>query len=156
MKKTLHLVGALLIVAALSLTAGCKNTPAQPVETATDSVVEELNISTIGIIDFDSIAEDVQNCFKGGEGDVAFRIFKDDMNKVMRVRMTPHSSVGQHSHTTDSEIIMVLKGSGKIVFDGRELPIHEGQVHYCPKGHGHTIINDTDQELHLCCIVPQQ
>ena len=87
---------------------------------------------------------------------VAFRIFKDDLNKVMRVRMTPHSSVGQHSHETDSEIILVLKGNGKVIFDGQELPIHEGQVHYCPKGHSHTIINDTEEELHLCCVVPQQ
>lgn len=140
----------------LGLTISCKNTPSEPTTDTTDSVVVEKNISTIGIIDFETMEEDLQTGFKGGEGDVAFRIFKDDLNKVMRVRMTPHSSVGQHSHETDSEIIIVLKGSGKIVFDGQELPIHEGQVHYCPKGHGHTIINDTDDELHLCCVVPQQ
>lgn len=155
MKKTLHFLSALLVVAALSLATSCKNAPVETPETTTDSVAE-LNISTIGIINFDSIAEDMQTNFKGGEGNVAFRIFKDDLNKVMRVRMTPHSSVGQHSHETDSEIIMVLKGSGKIVFDGQEMPITAGQVHYCPKGHGHTIINDTDDELHLCCVVPQQ
>lgn len=155
MKKTLHLLSTLMLVATLGLTTSCENSPSETIENATDSVIEQ-NISTIGIIDFDSIAEDMQNCFKGGEGDVAFRIFKDDLNKVMRVRMTPHSSVGLHRHETDSEIIMVLKGNGKIVFDGQELPIHEGQVHYCPKGHGHTIINDTDEELHLCCVVPQQ
>lgn len=140
----------------LGLTISCKNTPSEPTTDTTDSVVVEKNISTIGIIDFETMEEDLQTGFKGGEGDVAFRIFKDDLNKVMRVRMTPHSSVGQHSHETDSEIIIVLKGSGKIVFDGQELPIHEGQVHYCPKDHGHTIINDTDDELHLCCVVPQQ
>lgn len=155
MKKTFNLISALLIVATLGLATSCKNTPAETPQATTDSVTE-LNISTIGIINFDSIAEDMQTNFKGGEGNVAFRIFKDDLNKVMRVRMTPHSSVGQHSHETDSEIIMVLQGSGKIVFDGQELPIREGQVHYCPKGHGHTIINDTDEELHLCCVVPQQ
>lgn len=155
MKHINKLFSTLLIMAAFGLATSCKNAPAETPEATTDSVAE-LNISTIGIIDFDSIAEDMQTNFKGGEGNVAFRIFKDDLNKVMRVRMTPHSSVGQHSHETDSEIIMVLQGSGKIVFDGQELPIHEGQVHYCPKGHGHTIINDTDEELHLCCVVPQQ
>lgn len=155
MKKIFNLISALLIVATLGLATSCQNAPAETPQSTTDSVAE-LNISTIGIIDFEAMTEDVQNCFKGGEGDVAFRIFKDDLNKVMRVRMTPHSSVGQHSHETDSEIIMVLKGSGTIVFDGQELPIRQGQVHYCPKGHGHTIINDTDQELHLCCVVPQQ
>lgn len=155
MKHINKLFSTLLIMAAFGLATSCKNAPAETPEATTDSVAE-LNISTIGIIDFDSIDEDMQTNFKGGEGNVAFRIFKDDLNKVMRVRMTPHSSVGQHSHETDSEIIMVLQGSGKIVFDGQELPIHEGQVHYCPKGHGHTIINDTDEELHLCCVVPQQ
>lgn len=156
MKKTLHIMGALLIAATMGLATSCHHLPAEPAEITTDTVEQELNISTIGIINFDSIEENMQTAFKGGEGDVAFRIFKDDLNKVMRVRMTPHSSVGQHSHESDSEIIMVLKGSGKIVFDGQEMPIREGQVHYCPKGHGHTIINDTDEELHLCCVVPQQ
>lgn len=153
MKRSFHLLGALLIAAAM--TTGCSSNPTDTAEPAADTAAQ-LNISTIGIVDFDSMEEDVQNGFKGGEGDVAFRIFKDDLNKVMRVRMTPHSSVGQHSHEGDSEIIMVLKGSGKIVFDGEELAIREGQVHYCPKGHGHTIVNDTDEELHLCCVVPQQ
>lgn len=155
MKHTYRFFSALLLSAALGLAISCK-----PAQTGTPDVapdtMPELNISTIGIVDFDTMTEDIQTEFKGGKGDVAFRIFKDDLNKVMRVRMTPHSSVGQHSHVTDSEIIVVLQGSGKIVFDGQELPIREGQVHYCPKGHGHTIINDTDQELHLCCVVPQQ
>lgn len=154
MKKNIHLLAALLVAAVM--TTGCNNGTAEPAGEPAQSAEQQMTISTIGIVDFDSIEEDVQNAFKGGEGDVAFRIFKDDLNKVMRVRMTPHSSVGQHSHETDSEIIMVLKGNGKIVFDGEEMPIHEGQVHYCPKGHGHTIVNDTDEELHLCCVVPQQ
>lgn len=156
MKHTYRLFGTLLMAATMMLAMSCRNQNPEPAATTDTVVTEELNISTIGIIDFDSIAEDLQTNFKGGEGDVAFRIFKDDLNKIMRVRMTPHSSVGLHSHETDSEIIMVLKGSGKIVFDGQELPIREGLVHYCPKGHSHTIINDTDQELHLCCVVPQQ
>lgn len=154
MKKNIHLLAALLVAAVM--TTGCNNGTAEPAGEPAQSAEQQMTISTIGIIDFNSMEEDVQNAFKGGEGDVAFRIFKDDLNKVMRVRMTPHSSVGQHSHETDSEIIMVLKGNGKIVFDGEEMPIHEGQVHYCPKGHGHTIVNDTDEELHLCCVVPQQ
>ncbi|MCQ2298606.1 MAG: cupin domain-containing protein [Bacteroidales bacterium] len=154
MKKNIHLLAALLVAAVM--TTGCNNGTAEPAGEPAQSAEQQMTISTIGIVDFDSMEEDVQNAFKGGEGDVAFRIFKDDLNKVMRVRMTPHSSVGQHSHETDSEIIMVLKGNGKIVFDGEEMPIHEGQVHYCPKGHGHTIVNDTDEELHLCCVVPQQ
>lgn len=154
MKKNIHLLAALLVAAVM--TTGCNNGTAEPAGEPAQSAEQQMTISTIGIVDFDSMEEDVQNAFKGGEGDVAFRIFKDDLNKVMRVRMTPHSSVGQHFHETDSEIIMVLKGNGTIVFDGEEMPIHEGQVHYCPKGHGHTIVNDTDEELHLCCVVPQQ
>jgi len=154
MKKSMKLLGAMLVMAALF--SGCCNNATESTDSVADTLQQQVNVSTIGIINFDSIEENVQNGFKGGEGDVAFRIFKDDLNKVMRVRMTPHSSVGQHSHETDSEIIMVLKGTGKIVFDGNEMPISEGVVHYCPKGHGHTIINDSDDELYLCCVVPQQ
>ncbi len=154
MKNTYKLLCALLVAATMTLTVGCRTQNQESTDVL--DTVSQLNIATIGVINFDSIAEDVQTGFKGGEGEVAFRIFKDDLNKVMRVRMTPHSSVGQHSHEIDSEIIMVLKGNGKVLFDGQELPIHEGQVHYCPKGHSHTIINDTEEELHLCCVVPQQ
>lgn len=156
MKNTCKLFATLLIAATMILTVGCRTQNQESAEVLDTMNAAQLNIATIGVINFDSIAEDVQTGFKGGEGDVAFRIFKDDLNKVMRVRMTPLSSVGQHSHETDSEIILVLKGNGKVIFDGQELPIHEGQVHYCPKGHAHTIINDTDEELHLCCVVPQQ
>lgn len=156
MKHTHRILGTLLMATTLLLAFSCKSkTPECPIITDT-FLCEEQNVSTVGIIDFETMEEDLQTGFKGGEGDVAFRIFKDDLNKVMRVRMTPHSSVGQHSHTSDSEIIMVLKGTAKIIFDGQELLLHEGQIHYCPKGHGHTIINPTDEEVHLCCVVPQQ
>jgi len=34
--------------------------------------------------------------------------------------------------------------------------VKEGEVHYCPKGHTHSLVNDSDAELWFSAVVPQQ
>ena len=86
----------------------------------------------------------------------AVRSFNDDLTKVMKVKLAPGSTVGMHTHTDDSETIMVLEGSGMVIFDGKQMTLDEGNIHYCPKGHSHSIINDSKEDLVLCCVVTQQ
>lgn len=40
--------------------------------------------------------------------------------------------------------------------DGAELRIEAGQAHYCPEGHEHSLINDTESDLVFFAVVPQQ
>lgn len=159
MKRQIILIGSLLLlVTAINAIACCRN-DSQPAETADSTQLldeAQLNICTVGVIDFDTIPEKIQEGMRGGKGLAYVRSFNDDLNKVMRVKLAPGSTVGLHSHDDSSEIIMVLEGCGIAIFDGKTLTLDEGNIHYCPKGHSHTIINDSKEDLVLCCVVAQQ
>ena len=108
------------------------------------------------IIDFNKMEEQSLPNFKGGEKSLEARMTFDGSNRIMRGCLQPGASIGLHTHETSSEIIYVLKGTAKVVFDGETLSISEGQCHYCPKGHSHTFINDSNNEVHFLAVVPEQ
>ena len=107
-------------------------------------------------LDFDRMPSLVQPRFKGGQGEAETRIFQDDMGKILRLTLQPGSSIGLHTHEDSCEIIYCFSGSAKVIYDGEETRISAGQAHYCPKGHSHTVINDTDGEMEFLAIGPQQ
>ena len=72
----------------------------------------------------------------------------------MRGRLTPGSTIGLHTHETDSEMIFILSGAGKVLCDGEYEPLSAGSVHYCPKGHAHSLINDGDEDLEILAMIP--
>lgn len=108
------------------------------------------------IIDFDSMEEKVLPNFKGGEKEMATKMFFDGMNRIMRARLVPGASIGMHTHDAGSEIIFITEGRGCVIYDGERIALKAGDVHYCPKGHTHSLINDSDAELRFSAVVPQQ
>lgn len=108
------------------------------------------------IIDFSAIAEEQLPHFKGGELYTAARMHFDGANRIMQGRLVPGASIGLHTHDTSSEIIFITSGHGHVLYDGRRLEVHEGLCHYCPKGHTHSLINDSDGELCFLAVVAQQ
>lgn len=108
------------------------------------------------IIDFDKIEEQISPKFKGGEGNYISRSYTDDSCKIMRGKLEKGCSIGLHTHETNCEIIYVISGSGKVIYDGIAKSIQESQCHYCPKGHSHTLINENDEPLIFMGIVVNQ
>lgn len=108
------------------------------------------------IIDFNKIEEAVIPNFKGGEKEVAARMFFDGAVRILKAKLAPGSSIGLHTHEDSSEVIIIRSGEGKVLYDGEELRVKEGDIHYCPKGHSHTLINDSNAMLEITGIVPQQ
>ena len=108
------------------------------------------------ILDFNQIPENVTPHFKGGEKEMAIRAYADEKNRIMLNRLIPGASVGVHTHDGSSEIIYILEGSAAVLYDGEKLRIEAGQVHYCPDGHAHSLINDTERDLVFFAVVPQQ
>lgn len=108
------------------------------------------------LIDFSKAEETVMTAFKGGEKELRASMYVDERNRIMRGRLVPGASIGLHTHDTSSEVIFFLEGSGKTVLDGKEERVRAGMCHYCPKGHSHTLINDTDEDLVFYAVVPQQ
>lgn len=107
------------------------------------------------IIDFKKIEENSIINFKGGKGELDTRNFVDSMNKIMLSKLKPGASSGFHIHETNCEIVYILQGEGFFKYDNTIEKIKAGQVHYCPKGHGHSMINDGKEDLVYFAIVPE-
>ena len=107
-------------------------------------------------IDCDAMAETIIPRMRGGEKEVAARMYTDELGKIMRGRLIPGASIGLHTHETSSEIVYILSGTGKALYDDGVDLLAPGDCHYCPKGHSHSLINDGDQPLEFFAVVPNQ
>ena len=108
------------------------------------------------ILDLMEIPEKAMPNFKGGEGIAWVRMFNDDLNRILMLRIQPGCSIGLHTHETNSEIMHVLSGTARVVMDGQIEYVHAGQTHYCPKGHTHMTEPYGMKELVLLAVVPEQ
>ena len=77
-------------------------------------------------ISFDAIAESAIENFKGGEGTFHVHMFQDMNNKIMKGRLVPGSSIGTHTHETNSEIIYVLSGVGTMEYEDTKEKLYPG------------------------------
>jgi len=107
------------------------------------------------IIDFNKIEEKAIPNFKGGEKEFHAKMNVDEKNKIISGKLLPGASIGLHTHETNSEIIFFKSGTGKVIYDGVEERVSAGICHYCPQGHSHTLINDSDAELTFCAVIPE-
>lgn len=108
------------------------------------------------LINFAAIEEQMIPHMRGGEKEVALRTYTDGQCKIMKGRLVPGASIGLHTHETNSETIYVLEGQGKVLYDGEYESLSAGSCHYCPKGHAHSLINDSAAELVFFAVVPEQ
>ena len=84
------------------------------------------------------------------------RMYTDGDNKIMRGKLEPGCSIGLHTHEGNSETIYILSGTGKVLYDGEYEPVSAGSCHYCPRGHAHSLINDSDGDLVFFAVVPER
>lgn len=105
---------------------------------------------------FKDMPNTVMEQFKGGEGNTVFKMFTDELNRIMLGRLQPDCSIGMHTHDTSSEIIYVLEGEGTTVLDGITETLLPGDCSYCKKGSTHTLINRGSKDLVFFAVVPQQ
>lgn len=108
------------------------------------------------LIDFSALEEQKIPQFRGGEKVTTARMFVHDLGKIMSGSLEPGASIGMHTHDTSSETIYILSGSGKVVYDGETERVQPGSCHYCPKGHTHSLINDSDADLTFLAVIPEQ
>ena len=108
------------------------------------------------LVDFAKIDETVITNFYDGSNDTIAKMFSDDLNRIIYGRLEPGSSIGYHHHENGSEIIYILSGMGKVLYDDEKENIAAGMCHYCPKGHSHSLINESTSDLIFFAVVPQQ
>ena len=107
-------------------------------------------------IDFDKIALSVLPAFKGGEKEYRAKMYTDSQNKIMKGCLIPGASIGLHTHTDGCEVMFFTAGCGTVICDGEKSEVRAGMCHYCPKGHSHTLINDSEADLEFYAVVAAQ
>ena len=108
------------------------------------------------IIRFDEMDLTVLPAFKGGEKEYRAKMFFDGSNRIMHGTLIPGASIGMHTHEDSSETIFIIKGHGTLIDVGETKQVSEGDCLYCPKGHTHSLINDSDSDLQFYAVVPMQ
>ena len=108
------------------------------------------------IVDYNEMEWNENPEFKDGEGIFYNKMFTDGVNKMMRGRLPSGASIGYHKHEGSCEMIFILEGSGKVIFDDTETPVKPGVCHYCPEGHSHSLVNNGDEDLVFVAVVPKQ
>ena len=108
------------------------------------------------LINFNEMEETIIPHFRGGEKETHATMFTDSCNKIMYGKLEPGASIGLHTHDTSSEIIYILEGTGTVLYDDGKESLVKGLCHYCPKGHTHSLINDSDNDLIFFAVVPEQ
>ena len=107
-------------------------------------------------ISFDQLDAVVVPELRGGQKNAIIKSFEDSKVKIMHGTLEPGASIGLHQHETNSEIIYILEGNGKVLCDEITELLTAGDCHYCPKGHTHSLINDSEKDLVFFAVIPEQ
>lgn len=109
------------------------------------------------VIDLNKLPIKTMVNFNGGEKELSAHMFIDEAgNKIFFGKLIPGASIGLHTHETSCEVIYILKGKGKVLYQDEELEVSAGLCHYCPKGHAHSLINNSEEDLDFFAVVPLQ
>ena len=105
-----------------------------------------------------SIGETEGSSPEGTKGVVFRQLIAKDMgapNFYMRVfDVGPGGNTPKHTHDWEHEVFVVA-GSGKVVLDGREETISEGDAVFVEPGELHQFVNDTDALMRMICVIPK-
>lgn len=82
-------------------------------------------------------------------------MYIDKSGKIIWSVLPKGSSLGLHIQKTSNDVNFVVSGEGKAIDNGAEETLKAGDVHYCPKGHEHSIINTGSEDLVLFTVVTE-
>lgn len=97
----------------------------------------------------------------GGTGDVIIEHYIDEkminsgIVMYAKVIIAPGCSLGYHTHTGNTETVVVLSGTAQCNDDGELKVLHPGDVTHCLEGHSHSIGNapDATEDLVLQALI---
>lgn len=97
---------------------------------------------------------------RGGVGSVEIHHFLEEKELMghatmyARVIVKPHSSVGWHQHTVNTEPYAIIKGVGTFVDnDGSKTEVFPGDVCLIEVGQWHSMENNTDEDMEMIALV---
>ncbi len=70
------------------------------------------------------------------------------------VTIAPGHSIGNHTHTDETEFYYVLKGNPTYNDNGTDVILNPGDCTDCTNGEEHGIINNTDEMVEIIAFIP--
>ena len=110
------------------------------------------------IIQRNNMRAEVKEKMRGGDGSVELVHIVDCENEknlrlLSEVTLQPGSSVGYHSHESETEYYIILSGSGTVNDNGTEKPVQAGDVVITGNGASHSISNTGTVPLVLHAVI---
>jgi len=97
------------------------------------------------ISDVDEILKN--NPMPAGEKSQMIKLAEDDTVTVYLIRMLEGASLGPHFHKTHDEIEYVIRGTGKLLVEGKWVDMKPGTFHFNPFMHAHGSRNTGKEPL---------
>ncbi len=91
-----------------------------------------------------------------GKSTVEHLFLENDMRNVRlcaAITLEPGASIADHYHHDESELYLILSGSGTIHDDDVEMVLNQGDAQYCHDGHRHGIVNHTKKPMTFLGVV---
>lgn len=93
--------------------------------------------------------------FKGGKKELVTKKYEDkDVKILMNATLEPGASIGLHTHEGSLEVIYIISGQGTAISEGETENLYAGDVHYCPDGATHTLVNTGHDKLVFIAVIP--
>lgn len=102
---------------------------------------------------------EIRTSLRGGNGDVELlHLFgAEDLSgkakMCARLTLAPGCSIGEHAHSEDGELYIIISGKGMVNDNGTMHEVLPGDAVWTADGEYHSITNHTDENLELYAIV---
>ena len=93
--------------------------------------------------------------FNGGENSIYAQMVQAEGVRIMvKGVIPPGASVGLHPHDGSLEVVFILSGHCYALCDGERETLQPGDCHYCSNHSTHTLVNDGEENVVFCAVIP--
>ncbi len=102
---------------------------------------------------------EIRSALRGGNGDVKLvHLFSAEelsskAKMCAKITLDPGCSIGEHSHSEDGELYIIISGKGTVNDNGVEREVLAGDAVWTTGGEYHSIANNSDKPMEMYAIV---
>lgn len=107
----------------------------------------------------ESFSPEYRENMRGGDGTVTVCNFvtAEELNNKGRlfgkIVLKPGCGIGYHVHEKDSELFYIMKGTAVYDDNGTKVTVSQGDVTLTPAGTGHSIKNESSEDVELVALI---
>ncbi len=111
------------------------------------------------IISNNDFTKEIRENMRGGDGSIVVETFVSPEELCGKGRLfgrltiKPGCGIGYHVHEGDAELFYILSGTGTYSDNGEIKTVSAGQVTVTPSGTGHSIKNESCEDLVLIALI---